>query len=59
MDGLTAFGLAAVTAMLVFYAAEDRSAGLAWHSPERAHSDRSMAFCRAHGRLALSRLYGR
>jgi hypothetical protein len=25
MDGLTAFGLLAVTAMLVFYAAEDRS----------------------------------
>ncbi|KAB2915099.1 MAG: hypothetical protein F9K29_13845 [Hyphomicrobiaceae bacterium] len=25
MDGLTAFGLAAVTAMLVFYALEDRS----------------------------------
>lgn len=26
MDGLTLFGLIAVTAMLVFYAAEDRSA---------------------------------
>ncbi len=27
MDGLTAFGLLAVTAMLVFYALEDRHAG--------------------------------
>lgn len=27
MDGLTLFGLAAVTAMLVFYALEDRGAG--------------------------------
>jgi hypothetical protein len=27
MDGLTAFGLVAVTAMLLFYALEDRHAG--------------------------------
>lgn len=43
MDGLTAFGLAAVTAVLVFYAAEDRSA---WFS---------LAFA---GACALGSIYG-
>jgi hypothetical protein len=43
MDTLSQFGLAAVTAMLIFYAAEDRSA---WYrrSRERARWDRSNRF---------------
>jgi hypothetical protein len=43
MDALSLFGLAAVTAMLVFYAAEDRSA---WYS---------LAFA---GACALGSIYG-
>ena len=43
MDALSLFGLAAVTAMLIFYAAEDRSA---WYT---------LAFA---GACALGSLYG-
>jgi len=43
MDGLTVFGLIAVTAMLVFYACEDRHAGFV------------LAFA---GACALASIYG-
>jgi hypothetical protein len=42
MDALTAFGLLAVTAMLIFYALEDAAPGSFWRSPVPARSARSM-----------------
>jgi hypothetical protein len=55
MDALSIFGLAAVTAMLMFYALEDRSpwfilAFAGWHQP--------MASCKALGPSGSSKPFG-
>jgi hypothetical protein len=46
VDNLTAFGLVAVTAMLVFYALEARSHWFVWRSPAPARSPRHPASCK-------------
>lgn len=46
MDGLTWFGLVAVTAMQIFYWTEDRSAWFELAFAEPARSLRFMAFCK-------------
>jgi hypothetical protein len=58
MDELTAFGLFAVTAMLVCYALEDRSHWFILDFAGACASDRSMVFFRARGLLAWSRPFG-
>jgi len=61
MDSLTIFGLLAVTAMLIFYALEDRNPlpCTFFALQALAHSVRSMAFFKAHGRSKSSKLFGR
>lgn len=56
MDALTWFGLFAVGAMLVCYALESRSPWFIVAFAGAARSDRPMAFFRAPGRSASSRL---
>ncbi len=51
MDRLTAFGLFAVTAMLICYAFEDRSHWFVLGLPFLVHWDQPMAFSKAPGRL--------
>jgi hypothetical protein len=52
MDALTAFGLFAVTAMLVCYALEDLSPWFVLSFAGHVRSDRPTDFFRVHGRLA-------
>jgi hypothetical protein len=52
MDLLTAFGLFAVTAMLVCYALEDRSAWFVLAFAGACALARFTASCKAHGRWA-------
>jgi len=59
MDALTLFGLFAVTAMLIFYALEDRSMWFILAFAGACAMGRSMASCKALGRSGLSRPYGR
>ena len=49
MDALTAFGLFAVTAMLICYALEDRSHWFVLAFAGRASSDRPTVYYRVHG----------
>ena len=59
MDLLTLFGLVAVTAMLIFYALEDRSP---WYSLAFAGAcalGSIYGFLQARGHLVLSRPFGR
>ena len=53
MDGLTLFGLAAVTAMLVFYALEDRSAWFVLAFAAAVPWRLSKVSCKARGRSVL------
>jgi hypothetical protein len=50
MGGLTAFGLFAVTAMLVCYALEDHRHWFVLAPPEHARSVRPVGSSRVHGR---------
>jgi len=58
MDALTAFGLLAVTAMLVCYALESRSHWFILAFAVRAPWDRFTVSCKALGRLVLSKPFG-
>jgi len=58
VDALSLFGLFAVTAMLVFYAVEDRSPWFILAFAVACALGYFMAFCRAHGRSGLWRLFG-
>jgi hypothetical protein len=49
MDQLTLFGLLAVTAMLIFYALEDRSPWFIWRSQAHVLSGRFTASYKARG----------
>ena len=59
MDGLTLFGLFAVSGMLVCYALESRGTGLCCRLPYRALWAPPMDFCKEPGRLAWLRRLGR
>jgi hypothetical protein len=52
MDELSQFGLFAVTAMLVFYSLEDRSAWFILAFAGACALGRLMVFCKARGRSA-------
>jgi hypothetical protein len=59
MDGLTFFGLFAVTAMLLCYALEDRSHWFVLGFAAACALGRSTDFCRVPGRSGWSRRSGR
>jgi hypothetical protein len=58
IDSLAAFGLFAVTAMLVTYALEKRSPGLSWLLPVRVYLVLFTAFCRVHGNSGWWQVFG-
>jgi hypothetical protein len=58
-EGLALFGLVAVSAMLVFYALEDRHPLYVLAFAAACGLARSMASCRGRGPSASSRRYGR
>ncbi len=59
MDSLTLFGLFAVTAMMLCYALESRSHWFVLAFAEPACLHQPMGSCKARGRLALLKGFGR
>src|SRR5262249_19156455 len=57
MERLTAFGLFAVTAMLITMLSSIAATGSHWPLPDRARSRRRTVSCKARGPLASSKRY--